>query len=370
MTHAVDYVTDQEREAIAWAARLADGDLTVEEQMELQAWLDLDPENGVMMERVVAGWQPVEHYATHPDIVALRAAALDAARRSHRRRQTRSVLDRHWRWMLAAASVVVTLTGGATWLSTVPQTYVTAVGERRIVVLPDGSKMSLDGATKLRVRYAGNSRKLWLDGGRARFDVAKDSLRPFSVTSAGRVVVATGTSFSVERLREQVRVVLYEGRVSVLSEGSSGRPGAKSDGRAAKPTITLAPGNQLVALASDASVQPTVVAHADTVQSLSWEVGQLDFDREPLSLAIERVNRYAPTPLVVADNSTAAVRISGVFNTGDTQAFLQGISVAYAIRHRANGAQIVLYRQHPPSPVEIQSDTPLAPLTDGERSAR
>ncbi|WP_163071616.1 FecR domain-containing protein, partial [Acinetobacter baumannii] len=62
-------------------------------------------------------------------------------------------------------------------------------------------------------------RALRLLAGRARFEVAKDPRRPFAVTAGDRMVVATGTAFSIELFRAEMRVVLYQGSVSVLEDG-------------------------------------------------------------------------------------------------------------------------------------------------------
>ena len=48
--------------------------------------------------------------------------------------------------------------------------------------------------------------------GRAKFDVAHDALRPFSVLARNRLTVATGTSFSVELLSRQVLAFRCHGR--------------------------------------------------------------------------------------------------------------------------------------------------------------
>ena len=45
---------------------------------------------------------------------------------------------------------------------------------------------------------------LRLESGRAAFDVAKDAQRPFSVAVGDRVVVATGTEFSVEKVNREI----------------------------------------------------------------------------------------------------------------------------------------------------------------------
>ena len=168
------------------------------------------------------------------------------------------------------------------------------------------------------------------------------------MAAGDRLVVATGTTFSVERVADQMRVVLYEGHVAVLDgEGAKGRPPPllKVDGA---PTETsLAPAHELVATVSSgtASVTPT-----DPARAGAWETGQLVFQDEPMDLAVARVNRYARVKLRIGDPNVARLRISGVFISGDTRAFIDGVTAVLPVRAvSGQGGETVLRSfQHQP----------------------
>ena len=337
-------------EAAAWSARLAEGPLAPQDEADFQAWLDADPANAEVVGEVMGAWRAVEAYAAAPELLELRKQALASAQRAHRGRSTRALMGANWPWAALAASIALVVVLASSWDLIVPTTYQTGLGERRVVALSDGSKLSLDAQTKVLVRYAFGKRQLWLERGRAKFDVAKDPLRPFTVDAAGREVVATGTSFSVELVHRQVRVVLYEGHVAVLDKTAGvAAPGAAIVvGSALTPADhALTPGHELITPEADptgASSPAAVVASVDPVRSLSWEAGQLVFEDEPLSTAVERMNRYASTPLAIGDAGAGEVRISGVFRAGDTSSFAQGLSAAFPIQARAEAGRVVLYR--------------------------
>ncbi|PZQ59446.1 MAG: iron dicitrate transport regulator FecR [Phenylobacterium zucineum] len=349
MIGSVHPLTDARAELAAiWAARLADGQVPEDQRAELQAWLDADPANGDALEEIVGAWHAVEHYAASAEMMALREAALASARRSLRRRESPwSGRPRAWAALAATLLIAVVCAGAWAWLA--PHTYRTGVGERRVIALSDGSKLSLDAATVVKVRYTGEKRRLWLERGRARFEVARNPLRPFSVTAADEVVVATGTAFSVELVQKQVRVVLYEGHVMVMDrDGQGARRTVEVEGRRVAADQLLTPGRELilpvVQSAQVASVSPpVVVARADPVRSLSWEAGQLVFEDEPLDLVVERMNRYADTRLKVGDAATAKLRISGVFQAGDTDALVQGLGAAFAVKARTGADGVTLF---------------------------
>lgn len=341
--------------AATWAARLADGQVPEEQQADFQAWLDADPANGAALEEIVGAWHAVEHYAASAQVMALREAALSSARRSLRRRES-GWPRRHIAWALLAATLMLIVGGAGIWVWFTPRTYETGVGERRVVALSDGSKLSLDAATVVKVSYTRENRKLWLERGRARFEVARNPLRPFSVTAGDDVVVATGTAFSVELVQRQVRVVLYEGHVMVLDRATQGvRRTVAVAGRRLPADQLLIPGRELIlpvaAPTQIASIAPlAVVAPADPVRSLSWEAGQLVFEDERLGLVVERMNRYAETPLAIGDEAAAQLRISGVFRAGDTDALVQGLAAAFDVKSRSGRDGVELFGGRAPRP--------------------
>ena len=325
--------------AAGWCLRMAEGPLDAEAQRELQTWLDADPAHAAQLDQAVALWSGVEDQAGTPEMIVLRGAALESARRANRLRWARDAFASPRLYAIAASLLIAVFVG--VWWFGLPKVYQTGIGERQVVALADGSKLSLDADTAVRVRFTADRRELILKRGRARFSVAKNPLRPFTVTAAGKTVVAVGTEFSVERLGGQVRIILYEGKVSVLAQ----RPGAATAppvqiGPGRKPAdLVLKPGGELV-IADAAPVAQLVPA--DVVRSLSWEGGQLIFKDEPLSRAVERVNRYAERKIMVADPAAAGVLVSGVFTAGDTDAFVSGVTAVFPLRAQAGGDATVI----------------------------
>lgn len=326
---------DRIEQASTWCLRLAEGSLPPAARAEFDAWQAADPENAHAFDDAVRTWQALEDARLSPELIAMRRGALDSFRRGHATRWSRIGSRRRTAWMALVASLTVVAIGTGMWSRFVPRSYETGLGERRIVALKDGSRLSLDAQSRVDVRYSGERRELWLRQGRAKFHVAKDPLRPFSVSAADKVVVATGTEFSVELLASQVHVILYKGSVEVLADqpGSALQPvrveQPRDAGSLPRSRAALVPGRELVASVATPVVE---VAVADPVRSLSWEAGQLAFSNEPLSSAVERMNRYADIPLVIGDPATGRVRISGVFAAGDTEAFVEGVTAVFPVR--------------------------------------
>lgn len=307
-------------EAAEWQLRLAqDADPAL--RTEYRHWI-AEPRNAQAAEAVGKGWNAVGAMASTPELLEMRQQALARVRRATARGSWRGRLG----WA-AAACLILGMAGGAAFLELrlQPVEYETEIGGRRVVALADGSHVSMDSDSAMEVRFTDTERAIKLTRGRARFDVAHDTSCPFTVTAGTETVVAVGTSFDVEKLGSTVLVTLLQGQVVVKDEVK------------AKPSVSLTPGQQLVAARHTA---PTV-ASADLQVAAAWEAGHLVFHDEPLSSVVERINRYTEHPVTV-DQSAADIRISGVFNAGDVGSFVSAITGYFPVQATTTGSGKIL----------------------------
>jgi transmembrane sensor len=317
-------------QAAGWRLKLM-RDPSLGDSEEYRRWCD-DPCNARAREAVVKAWSSVGTLETHPEILELRRLALA---RMHTARSTRVGRWKKRGWAAVAAAAIlavgVELTwpsvhtwycNAVTWLNTT--SYKTDVGERRIVALSDGSRISMDSDTVVRVIYLQTTRSISLERGRSRFDVAHDPNRPFTVTAGAQTVVAIGTSFDVERLQSSVRVTLIQGQVVVKGI----QPAAASEaGSAGATPISLKAGEELVL---GRNLRPSIV-RTDLQVARAWESGRLLFRDEPLGDAVARVNRYTAHPVEI-DPSIAGIRFSGVFNAGDVSSFVSAVTSYFPVQ--------------------------------------
>ena len=314
-------------QAAGWRLKLM-RDPSLGDSEEYQRWC-ADPFNARAREAVVKAWSSFGTMETTPEMLDLRRQALARMRAARSNRWKR----RSWAAVAAAAvlAIGVDLTwpslrtwycNAIAWLNT--SSYKTDVGERRIVALPDGSRISMDSDTTVRVSYQQTARSISLERGRSRFDVAHDSNRPFTVTAGTQTVVAIGTSFDVERLQSSVRVTLIQGQVVIQEAQPASTP--ETPGAAVSP-ISLKAGEELVLTRN---VRPAIVT-TDLQVARAWESGRLLFRDEPLGDAVARVNRYTSHPVEI-DPSIAAIRFSGVFNAGDVSSFVSAVTSYFPVQ--------------------------------------
>jgi transmembrane sensor len=298
-------------EAALWRARL-------EEEPQLAFSDDYlkwsaDPQNRRLAEEAEDAWSVFDDVSAEPEMLRLRQAALADARRGSTRRWAPSRVA-----AAIAAGLCLTAVSATAWgLS--PKVYRTDVGERRVVLLEDGSRISLDAASEVRVRYTRGERKLELAKGQARFDVARDLKRPFVVDAGDRHVAASNGAFNIDRAAQKVCVTLLNGAAVVRLD-----PGFFRRAPTGQSTLLKA-GQQMTLAARTSSIVP-----ADVGEATAWERGSLLFTDEPLVDVVTRVNRYSKQPIEVAPDA-AAVRVSGAFNAGDTDAFLDAMAAYFRL---------------------------------------
>jgi transmembrane sensor len=318
-------------EAAAWVVRLHNDPSAVDlERFDL--WCNQDKRHERAFDEALAAWINVGEHATAPKVLAMRHAALGRARRA----------ERKWDWRAVAAAVCLLALApiiGVVWYSMRPpaeQIFKTAHGEQRVIVLSDGSRMSLDALSEVRVRYTPDVRNLELIAGRANFEVAKDITRPLKVRVGPRIVTALGTVFSVEREAADVVVTLVEGSVAVTS------PDAPNS------HIQMHPRQELRITDSG---QVSMREGIDPVQALAWREGKLIFDDEPLRAVVARMNNYGAIRIDVTGEAND-LRVGGVFKAGDTMAFVDAMQSYFplAIDHGAN--TVTLRMEHIDAPVK------------------
>lgn len=120
-------------------------------------------------------------------------------------------------WVAAASVVLVAF--ALSWYYQIPIAYETAYGQIRKIDLADGSVVTLNANSKLRIAndlVNTSLREVWLEG-EAYFNVAKKNGAKFIVHTSEAEVEVLGTEFNVNTRRKQTKVILHEGKVKLLA---------------------------------------------------------------------------------------------------------------------------------------------------------
>lgn len=320
-------------EAAYWFARMRSSDAEASRQA-FETWY-ADADNARAYEQLVARWEQS----------AFIGATATGRARSLRRA---SFVVRHPAWSAAAALVAVIgalgvmtagfrLHSGPTGLAGASGSERLASGSAlRLIVLSDGSRVTLDQASLVLVSYSPDRRVLSLERGRARFDVAHDAIRPFVVRAGPSEVTARGTLFDVALRGPTATVTLIRGVIEVRARNGAGTPSILTAG-------------QQIAVA-DAQSRGPVSAPAD---SGGWLPRMIEFDRTPLADASAKIEAAAG-PRIILTGDVGALRITGGFRPGDTAALAQAAAAMFDLNtDRTAGGDFVLSRRDRRAPKKI-----------------
>lgn len=217
--------------------------------------------------------------------------------------------------------------------------FSTEKGERRELMLADGSKVTLEAASLLTASIGAERRELKLWRGRARFEVAHEK-RPFVVFAGGGSVTARGTIFDVIIDDDHgVTVHLVRGAVDVeRARRERADPNAKAIVTRLEPGETL---NFGVARTSLAQTMLTGPALDTPVRPIGDAV---EFEKASLSQIIERANRGAGISIRLADPAIGDLKVSGRFRIDDPEQLAERLASLFNLKTERGGDQEILLR--------------------------
>ncbi|MFV0624327.1 FecR family protein [Sphingomonas sp. ac-8] len=306
-----------EEAARRWAIRVRDPAFA--DWDGFTAWLEADPVHNAAYEAVLDDLDAADALfdvapAAAPALVVHPVPQRDRARR--------------WRAPAVAAGVALLAVGGG-WLALdrdPEQEYAAQPGQRRAIALADGSRILLNGGTRLTMDPA-NPRAVTMTDGEALFEIRHDPRRPFVVTTAdGTRLVDVGTTFNVVGDQGALTVEVAEGAVVY---------------RAASE-MRLDAGEMLQRVSADAEPRKRMV---DPATVGAWRTGYLQFGDAALGEVADDLSRNLGVAVSV-DDRISARRFSGtIMLDGGADAVMARIGPLIEVRIERQGTG---WRMTPP----------------------
>lgn len=291
------------KEAADWAMRLRYDAPTDSERLAFDRWRRQSPAHDAAWARAQAVFHTFEQVP-----VDIGKEALESLGRGRSRRRSLRLLG-----ALLLAPAAWTVLRHAPWREWAADAA-TATGERRVLALPDGSRLVLNTASAVNIVFSAAERRIRLVAGEILVTTHADpARRPFVVDTAEGAVRALGTRFSVRRMdRGLCRVAVFEhavevrtlsGASAVLREGE----GADFDASGVGGTVSV-----------------------DAAAAL-WEKGMLLAKDMPLGEVVAELARHRPGVLR-CDPAVADLLVSGAISLDDTEAGLAALSGSLPVR--------------------------------------
>jgi len=327
------FETSSEIDAMAalWVARIDRGSLTELDQASLDAWLEGDVRRFGAFARaqaVLASISLTDHGAATetpgapeaPDTATEEATVISILPR---------LLTRRRLVQAGTATALAASFGALALLPLGTSSYTTARGEVRLLPLADGSVVTMNTDSHIRVNFSKATRTIYLDKGEVLFDVAKNPERKFLVKAGMAKVQAIGTAFSVRRTgTTPVEVMVREGTVNVAAPQGH------------KQSLML--GANMRALA-DASGDVTAkrMSSDEIERMLAWREGKIAFSETSLRNAAIEFNRYNKVKIQVGGNDIANRTVTGMFSATDPQGFAHAAALSLDLKVQEKPGQII-----------------------------
>jgi len=320
-------------QAAAWFVRLHSEDATGDDWLAFEAWLQT-PRHAAAYEWLERLWLALDDDA--PAIArALDAPAYAPRRPISARRPERGITRRAW--LAAGGALAATVAAGVFGVANWPapadpgQTYRTAAGEVRDILLADGTRIKLNGASSLTVRLGRDLRRVEMADAEAVFDVAHDPRRPFVISVGDREVRVVGTQFNLRRHASATWLTVRRGLVEVRPRGLPAAAPAR-----------VAVGQQFVHRDGEPHAVITAVEPAG---AFAWTEGRLVYQDAPLSEVAADLSRRFVRPVRTADAATAQLRFTGVLVIDDEKDVLRRLAAYAPVAVRSTASEIVLRRR-------------------------
>lgn len=253
---------------------------------------------------------------------------------------TAKVISISARWRLtriAAVAVVLVIIGSLfvylnynTLFNSQPEliSVVTNNGEKKTVVLPDGTEIYMNSGSQLSYLSVFKKRRDVNLTGEAFFKVAKDKTKPFIVHSSGYTTQALGTSFNVKAYSDEasVTVALKTGKVVVNNEKNL-----------EWNSVFLVPGEKLN-IVSDVVLKSQIIA-----DDLSWKDGVLVLNQAGFAEFVKKIERWYGVHVDVHGDPGEDWRVNGRFKNKPLAVVLESISFAENIDYTVQGDQVKLF---------------------------
>ncbi|MDF0545883.1 FecR domain-containing protein [Sphingobium sp. H39-3-25] len=291
-------------QADAWVARMDAEGWSADDEAELQAWLAGDYRRRGALLEAQAAWMSLD--GNQHEMVPDRVHAAP-----------RSFVMRRRTVIAGGAALAASLGAGVLFLNR-GESYVTGLGEVRLVPLADGSSATINSASQLSVSFSKRSRDVQIAKGEAWFRVSKDPARPFVVQAGSVLVSAIGTAFSVRRRDNGADIIVSEGVIESWAQGADGH------------RVRVVAG-QRAFVGNNSEIRVETSSMPSVERLLAWREGTISLAGDTLAYAIADFNRYNARKLVLNNQQLGQQQIDGVFRLNDPVGFASAIGKSFNV---------------------------------------
>jgi ferric-dicitrate binding protein FerR (iron transport regulator) len=313
------------------------GTISEQDSIQLHEWVIADPIHQNIALQIEKAWQLSFQEATEAPISIDTDADYKAIWQKIDQTETPSMMVTHqsnrtW-WRAAAAILLLVTAGGLYWkLSNTTEMLrlVTAAGERKDILLADGTHIWLNENTQLEypAQWDGTTRTVSCNG-EAFFEVAKDAAHPFEVLTTLGTVRVLGTAFDVRQKADEMilEVAVRTGKVRVQPKNSTN-------------SADLVAGD---AIQYDATKQTLTRIQNPAGLLFAWQSGELIFQAMPLRDVVKTLEQHYGKTIKLSNPDIETCTFSNKYPTNlPLKAIIDDICIVFGTKSRISDTEIVL----------------------------
>ncbi len=214
-------------------------------------------------------------------------------------------------WAMAASIFVVALIWQLLPVAAIaPIELASAKGQVVTHQLSDGSSLTLNGDSKVRVSFSHEHRRIEILHGDAHFSVASDKMRPFTVSYSGQQVTALGTQFTLTT-RPELELLVTEHSVRLDGEGGQ---------------FVVQQGKGMVKRG-----QWLKIPESNLPDAAAWRRDELVFNRTPLNQVLNTIQARVSAPIRLVQLTLLNEPVSGRFSLKEPEKALGMIATGLSL---------------------------------------
>ena len=361
-------------------SKYLNGTITIEEHVELSAWLSQSKANQKEFDHLREIWLAsllsdgklkFDYRDSFEEFKKKASQTETGSELQHKFPVKRFTITIPYHW--AAAIVLVAIVCGALLNNLIPisslgqsailyQEITVPNGARSKILLPDGSQITLNAGTTMRYNndFGKSSRDLWLDG-EAYFVVNKSEM-PFIVHSGTVKVKALGTQFNVRAYSTEkiIETTLVEGKVSVTNTNINSnddnevmlQPNQKLTViKEEQPVKTPAVDKREKTTINNSKIEATpkliptkeIIKHVniDPLPEISWKDDKWVIYREDLESLAVKLERKFDIKIAFKDKHLKSFRYNGTLPDESLEQVLNVMSLVSPIKYNIKGKTVV-----------------------------
>ena len=244
--------------------------------------------------------------------------------------------------LIVAVYFIVTYSGTGDTAGT--KTYVANYGERKNIQLPDGSEVTLNAGSTIKIKgdFGKDFRDVYLEG-EAFFDVKHNAKIPFIVHTLAMDVKALGTAFNVRAyLNEQLtETSLIKGLVEVtLIENQHSKmllyPNHKVmwDHKLTTTDTNTSPSNNTKPVETDRFTKKLVTTDDGDIREIAWKENKLIFEDQLFSDIATYLERWYGVQINFEDDTLKGYRFTGTYEKEDLNTVLEFLKESRNFHYR------------------------------------